>query len=141
MPARPRDGFTLIELMIVVAIIAVISAVAIPNLLNAKKSAAEARIIGALHTLVSANEQFRTRFGTYAPTTDALVQTGYFPDRSANQDPRVVAVIYVGVQQGWAIQVNPLDVLTGIRSFYCDVTGVIRFSSTGPATSASQPLE
>ena len=48
-----RGGFTLIELMIVVAIIAIIAAIAIPSLLNARKSGNQASAVSSLKTLVS----------------------------------------------------------------------------------------
>ncbi len=53
MSVRRTPGFTLIELMIVVAIIAIIAAVAIPSILNARKSAVETRVIAYLRTIIS----------------------------------------------------------------------------------------
>ncbi|HZU95800.1 MAG TPA: prepilin-type N-terminal cleavage/methylation domain-containing protein [Planctomycetota bacterium] len=52
-------GFTLIELMIVIAIIAIIAAIATPNLVAARKNANEAAAIGALRTLNSSETIFR----------------------------------------------------------------------------------
>ena len=54
-----KKGFTLIELMIVIAIIAIIAAIAIPNLIEARKSGNEAAAIGALKTITTAQSIFR----------------------------------------------------------------------------------
>lgn len=59
MKLQKKKGFTLIELMIVIAIIAIIAAIAIPNLIEARKHGNEAAAIGALKTLSTAQTLFR----------------------------------------------------------------------------------
>jgi type IV pilus assembly protein PilA len=55
-----RKGFTLVEIMIVVAIIALLAAIAIPNLLSAKKTANEAAAKASVRSLSTAAEVFAT---------------------------------------------------------------------------------
>ena len=57
---RTIRGFTLIELMIVIAIIAIIAAIAIPSILEARKSSNEAAAVGFLKALHTAQELFNT---------------------------------------------------------------------------------
>jgi len=57
---RSRGGFTLIEIMIVVAIIAVIAAIAIPGLLQSQRASHERNASGSLKTLATANIDFRS---------------------------------------------------------------------------------
>ena len=56
---RKTKGFTLIELMIVIAIIAIIAAIAIPNLIQARKHGNETAAIGALKTIATSQSIFR----------------------------------------------------------------------------------
>jgi prepilin-type N-terminal cleavage/methylation domain-containing protein len=58
---RKSSGFTLIELMIVVAIIAIIAAIALPGLLGSRKAANEQAAVGSLKAVANAQQTFQTK--------------------------------------------------------------------------------
>jgi len=60
-----RRGFTLIELMVVIAIIIILAAIAIPNYLNMTQRAKKSRIASDMATLATGLETFKTDWGTY----------------------------------------------------------------------------
>ena len=65
---RTRAGFTLVEIMIVVAIIALLAAIAIPNVLRGRTTANESAAVGNMRALLSSLEMYRSVNSAY-PTT------------------------------------------------------------------------
>jgi type IV pilus assembly protein PilA len=69
---RSQKGFSLIELLIVVAIILIIAAIAIPNFLKSKMAANEATAASTIRSIMTAQTQYKIDFGLYADTLDKL---------------------------------------------------------------------
>ena len=123
---KRQHGFTLIELMIVVAIIAIIAAIAIPSLLNARKAGNEASAISSLRTLTTVNEQYRTRFSTYGISLTNIQTAGYIDSVLGGGAKSGYTFTYAGATNTWSVAGAPTSIgTTGDRYFFVDQTGVI----------------
>ena len=158
-----KRGFTLIELMIVVAIIAIIAAIAIPNLLRSRMSANEAGAAGAMRTISTGEVGFQTagfidNDGDGVGDYGTLVQLAD-PDGGGATPPYIDQVLGGGNKHGYTFTPNvvfgstaappsytvtavpQVAGRTGFRQFFVDESGVIRFTADGSAVSvASAPL-
>jgi len=158
MRIRKDKGFSLIELLIVVAIILIIAAIAIPNLLRSRMAANEASAVGSLRTINTACVTYSTTYGSGFPSAlTTLGSAGSGPtSASAALIDNVLAggtksgytFVYSagsptgGVIPTYTVAANPqVPGQTGLRYFFTDQSGVIRFNLSQSATVSDSPLQ
>jgi len=150
---RRERGFSLIELLIVIAIILIILAIAVPKLGSARMNASEMAVIREIQTINSMQTQYMSQFGRFATT---LAELG--PPTSGGPGPQAADLIpnslssgekdgYVftlaGTPSGYTLNANPkVYNSSGRRTFFSDQNMIIHQNWTAePANAASPELK
>ena len=82
---RRTAGFTLLELIVVIAVIGILAAIAMPALKNVPRRATESVLKNNLRTMRDVIDQYMGDKGNYPPSLEALVEEGYL--RKVPNDP------------------------------------------------------
>ncbi|NLZ19602.1 MAG: prepilin-type N-terminal cleavage/methylation domain-containing protein [Bacteroidales bacterium] len=143
-PMKKEQGFSLIELLIVVAIIAIIAAIAVPSMLTARMAANESSAIQGCRTVCSAEMAYAAvNNQNFAPIAD-LVEQNFLDNRFLNTEG-FNGYVYVdddAAATTFAFEANPVQTgSTGRYNFTVAQDLVVRYGTLAPEEAlAGQPI-
>ena len=144
---RRNRGFSLIELLIVLAILLIVATLAVPNYLAARARANEASAASSVRAIITAENLYRNTFSVFADLpnlgseylTDSLLAAGTKSGYVFSSTPGSSPSLEFAVDATPVLSIGPSA--SGQRNYYGDETAVIRFNLTGGADSTSPPIQ
>lgn len=134
-----KRAFTLVEIMIVVAIVVALMTIATPNLLRSRVVANEGAAVGNLRAINNGCQLYHINMDTYPASLAAMAEPSASP-------PYIDSLLASGRKQSYEFNyslvdgdhftVNANPTSTGLlrgKYFYLDESGIIRFNPDGPA--------
>lgn len=156
---RTSSGFSLIELLIVVAIILIIAAIAIPDLMRARMAANQASAVESCRTVTSGEAIYYTLYNSFAPSLTALGGPAVGTPSAANAQ-LIDDVLSAGNKSGYNFTYVALSMdasgnyedygfnadpvspgFTGTNHYFTDEPSVIHVNATGPASVTDPPIQ
>jgi type IV pilus assembly protein PilA len=152
------NGFSLIELLVVVAVILIIAAIAIPNFINSRMRSNETSAVQSLRNISTAQVAYSTMWGMgFADSMAKLSGNGVIVDQ--NNAGLIDQTLAAGLKSGYVFTLTPgapdsqgnvgtysvtadpqIPGSSGVRHFYTDQTFVIRSNPSVPAGSSDMPI-
>jgi prepilin-type N-terminal cleavage/methylation domain-containing protein len=147
-----EEGFSLVELLIVVAVMGVIASIAVPRLLRARQAAYEANAIRFVRSWSPGQELYKRAHGYYADSDEIMVTEGFISKSLRNGIADDTAYTYSidsesrnpdntpNITQWWG-RARRNTGYNRINSYFIDQTGVIRYSMSNDANPDDPPLD
>ena len=161
---RKQEGFSLIELLIVVAVILVIAAIAIPNLMRSRMAADEASAVASLRSINTSQVVYQSSYGSsFAGNLGELSDGGAPANCVPSTTPLATSACLIdsslasGTKSGYTFTYNPVSAggvvssygvnadpsasgASGQRHFFTDETLVVRVNAAAPATNTDPAI-
>lgn len=132
-----KQGFSLVEVMVVIAIILILMSIGVPNFLRSRTTALEGMAVGGLRSINNAcqlflnnNQSFPGGLGDLVPPTS---NPPYIDTELASGRKQSYNFVYSLSELGFTVNANPVNNLGRPRYFFVDQSGIIRVNEAGPA--------
>ena len=152
-PRKRQRGFSVVEAVVLVAILLVVAAIAIPNLLHSNLSDNESSVVASLRALNAACANYSMLYGGYPK---GLSNLGPADAANSTSAALIDAALASGAKGGYIFTYTPgatgiggnvlsygitaIPGSSGQRRFFTDQSGVIRANRAGAADASSTPI-
>ena len=145
MDKNKNRGFSLLELLIVVAIILIIATIAIPSLLRSRQAANESSAVASIRTVNTAQITYMSSSGGFFGSFTDLTAGGLLDDRFNSGTPTVGGYTYtMNLSSGnrdYSVEADPAATSTGRFDYYSTPDAVVRYKTALGGQTAGAPVQ